>query len=80
VVFRGTRASRPAESILAGGSCGHYQINPDGTFVTPGTYSGAPANDPHKLLEPDPAQGGYVYPFFAGLDIARDIEIYPVTQ
>ncbi|NUN96543.1 MAG: hypothetical protein HUU16_10250, partial [Candidatus Omnitrophica bacterium] len=59
---------------------GHYQINPDGSFVAPGTYSGAPANDPAKLLEPDPAQGGYVWPFFPGLDIARDIELFPGTS
>jgi hypothetical protein len=59
---------------------GHYQFNGAGGLVTPGTYSGAPANDPHKLLEPDPGQGGYVWPFFPGLDIARDIEVFAPTQ
>lgn len=57
---------------------GRYQFNPDGTPVVPGTYSGAPANDPLRLLEPEPA--GYVWPFFAGLDIARDVELFPTTQ
>jgi hypothetical protein len=73
-------ANRADGYIILDSQGGHYQINPDGSFVTPGTYSGAPLDDPHKLLEPDPGQGGYVYPFFPGLDIARDIEIYPVTQ
>jgi hypothetical protein len=59
---------------------GRYQFEGAGGLVTPGTYSGAPANDPHKLLEPDPGQGGYVWPFFPGLDVARDIEIFPLTQ
>jgi hypothetical protein len=73
-------ASRADGYIVLDSQGGHYQINPDGTFVAPGTYSGAPANHPHRLLEPDTAQGGYVYPFFAGLDVARDIEIFPATQ
>jgi hypothetical protein len=52
---------------------GHHQINPDGTPVAPGTYSGQPANTPLRLLEPEP--GGYVWPFFPGLDIARDADL-----
>ncbi|NUP93137.1 MAG: hypothetical protein HUU36_09835, partial [Candidatus Omnitrophica bacterium] len=57
-----------------------YQVNPDGSMVAPGTYAGAGANDPLKLLEPDPNQGGYVWPFFPGRDIGRDAELYPGTQ
>jgi hypothetical protein len=73
-------ASRADGYIVLDSQGGHYQFNPDGSFVADGTYSGAPANHPHKLLEPDSDQGGYVYPFFAGRDIARDIEIFPTTQ
>ncbi|NUN95361.1 MAG: hypothetical protein HUU16_04240, partial [Candidatus Omnitrophica bacterium] len=72
--------SRADGYIVIDSQGGHYQINPDGSFVAPGTYSGAPANDPAKLLEPDPAQGGYIWPFFPGLDIARDIELFPGTS
>jgi hypothetical protein len=58
----------------------HYQITPNGTLIVPGTYKNAPVDDPSKLLEPDPLQGGYVWPFFPGKDIARDAELYPGTQ
>jgi len=58
----------------------HYSFNPDGTRVMAGIAENAPMNDPVKLLDPDPERGGYVWPYFAGLDIARDAELYPETQ
>jgi hypothetical protein len=51
---------------------GRYHLNPDGSEVSAGTYSGTPVDDPRKLL--DPAE--YVWPFFPGLDIARDLELH----
>ena len=53
-----------------------YQINPDGTMVVPGTYAGMPANHPYHLLDPN----SYVWPFFPGLDILRDAELFPGTN
>ncbi len=57
----------------------HYSFNPDGTRVMAGIAENAPLNGPLKLLDPDPKRGGYVWPYFAGLDIARDVELYPET-
>jgi len=52
---------------------GHRQINPDGTDVASGTWNSLSANDPNRLLEPAP--NGYAFPFFPGLDIARDVDL-----
>jgi hypothetical protein len=57
---------------------GHYPIGPDGMPVTPGTYANLANRDPLRLLEPGPA--GYEYPFFPGFDIARDAELFDLTQ
>lgn len=58
----------------------HYCFNPDGTRVLPGSAANVQENDPARLLDPDPNRGGYLWPFFPGLDIARDAELYPETQ
>jgi len=54
---------------------GHWQFNPDGSPVAPGTYANQPANHPHHLLDPD----SFVFPFFPGLDIARDVDMLHIT-
>ena len=52
---------------------GRLHYNPDGTQVTPGSSAGQTGNEPARLLDPT----GYVWPFFVGLDIARDMELHP---
>ena len=55
---------------------GRLHYHPDGSEVAPGEASAAPANDPALLLDPV----GYVWPFFKGLDIARDMELHSTQQ
>jgi hypothetical protein len=52
---------------------GRYHFEEDGTPATADSSVGAPAGDPAYLLDPI----GYVWPFFPGLDIARDLELHP---
>ena len=59
---------------------GHYQYDGSGDLIAGGTFSGEPENSPLKLLDPDDSNGGYAWPFFPGLDIARDAEIHPSKQ
>ncbi|MCA9426845.1 MAG: SUMF1/EgtB/PvdO family nonheme iron enzyme, partial [Candidatus Omnitrophica bacterium] len=52
---------------------GHYQIDNDGNEFAAGSSDGSPENSPERLLDP----AAYVWPFFGGLDIARDAELHP---
>jgi hypothetical protein len=52
---------------------GRFHYLPDGSEVPPGTSAGLTGNEPLRLLDPT----GYVWPFFPGLDIARDMELHP---
>ncbi len=54
----------------------HYPFNPDGSGVQPGSAVNAAENDPVKLLDPS----CYGWPYFPGLDIARDVELFPGTE
>jgi hypothetical protein len=49
---------------------GRLHLQPDGRPFKAGTFAGFPANHPFRLLDPD----GYAWPFFQGLDIAREME------
>jgi hypothetical protein len=53
---------------------GRLHLGPDGTPIPTGYAAGSPENSPSRLLDPD----FYVWPFFVGLDIARDME--PVSS
>jgi hypothetical protein len=55
---------------------GRFHYEPDGTAVVSGSAAGAPVDDPTRLLDP----GAYVWPFFPGLDIARDMELHQTQQ
>jgi hypothetical protein len=55
---------------------GQFRYEADGTEVVAGSRAGQPANDPEHLLDPS----SYVWPFFPGLDIARDIELHQTQQ
>lgn len=74
VVFDIVSPTNRAEGyLLLDSQGGRRQLNADGSDVAPGTYSGLSADHPHFLLEPAPS--GLVYPFFPGLDIARDVDL-----
>ena len=66
--------------IILDSQGGRFLLNGDGSTVAPGTYANRPPDDPLKLLdsptrlEPPDA---YIWPFFAGMDIARDLELHP---
>jgi len=55
---------------------GRLHYNPDGSEVVPGSSAGIAGNEPERLLDPTT----YVWPFFAGLDVARDMELHPSQQ
>lgn len=59
--------------IILDSQGGRFLLDANGTEVLPGTYSDRPNDDPLKLLDGE----SYVWPFFPGLDIARDIELHP---
>jgi hypothetical protein len=68
--------SRADGYIVLDSMGGRFHFNPDGSPVTVGSSAGQPVNDPSILLDPI----GYIWPFFPGLDIARDMELYPSQQ
>lgn len=72
VVIETTGDSLAEGYVILDSQGGHYQLNPDGSPVEAGTYAGAPHGSPLKLLDPE----AYEWPFFAGLDIARDAELH----
>ncbi len=55
---------------------GHHQIDNNGEDIEPGFSMGLPENSPQRLLDP----AAYVWPFFKGLDIARDAELHPTEE
>lgn len=55
---------------------GRLHLDPDGQEILPGTFPGFPINHPYRLLDPM----GYAWPFFPGLDIARDMELYSTQE
>jgi hypothetical protein len=68
--------SRADGYVILDSMGGRLYLNEDGDSILPGASVGSPANDPFILLDPI----GYVWPFFVGLDIARDMELYPTQQ
>ncbi|NUN98819.1 MAG: hypothetical protein HUU16_21915, partial [Candidatus Omnitrophica bacterium] len=68
--------SRAEGYILIDSQGGRYQMLPNGNPVPPNAFIGEPLNSPLKLLDP----AAYVWPFFPGLDIARDCELHPSGQ
>ncbi len=52
---------------------GRFHIQPDGSHFEPGSLTGFPVNRPFRLWDP----AGYAWPYFRGLDIARDMELDP---
>lgn len=57
---------------------GRIALNEDGTPVVIGQYSESDSNNAHRLLEPGPT--GYVWPYFPGLDIVRDVELFETQE
>ncbi|MCA9416012.1 MAG: hypothetical protein KC917_07070, partial [Candidatus Omnitrophica bacterium] len=55
---------------------GHYHFANDGSDILPNSSAGSPVNSPERLLDPE----AYAWPFFPGLDIARDMELHPTQQ
>jgi hypothetical protein len=64
--------SRAEGYVVLDSMGGRFHFDADGNQIAPGSASGAPANDPARLLDPM----GHVWPFFVGLDIARDMELH----
>jgi hypothetical protein len=68
--------SRAEGYLVVDSQGGRFQYNANGTPVAPGTHANTPSNSPLRLLDPS----AYVWPFFPGLDIARDCELHPTQQ
>ena len=68
--------SRAEGYIILDSQGGRFHLQPDGTSFTGGSFDGFPDNHPFRLLDPE----GYVWPFFKGLDIARDMEIHATLE
>ena len=73
VVIDEDQDSRAEGYIVLDSMGGRFHFNADGTQVTAGSSSGLTGNEPGRVLDPT----GYVWPFFMGLDIARDMELHP---
>ena len=65
------RDSRAEAYILLDSQGGRFHLDPDGALIPEGSSTGQPENDPLRLIDPV----GYIWPFFPGLDIARDLEV-----
>ncbi len=76
VVKDGTTANTWASYLYvddtAVGAAQPVTFNPDGSLVSPLQFAAEPFDSPLRLLNP----AGYVWPFFPGLDIARDCEAH----
>ena len=70
--------SRAEGFIILDSQGAHYSFLGNGTPVLPVTVPVFSPHDPLKLLAVGTA--GYGWPFFQGMDIARDIELFPVKQ
>jgi hypothetical protein len=68
--------SRAEGYVVLDSMGGRFHFLADGSQVPQGFADGEPLNDPAYLLDPM----GYVWPFFVGLDIARDMELHPTQQ
>jgi hypothetical protein len=55
---------------------GQFRYEADGSEVIANSRAGEPENDPEHLLDP----ASIPWPFFPGLDIARDMELHPSQQ
>jgi hypothetical protein len=66
------RDSRADGYIVMDSQGGRFHLQPDGSEFIEGSFQGFPDNHPFRLLDPT----GYVWPFFPGLDIARDAELH----
>ena len=62
--------------IVLDSQAGRFHLQPNGTPFEAGVFGGFPENHPFLLLDPS----GYVWPFFRGLDIARDAELHSSLQ
>jgi hypothetical protein len=76
VVVDMDRDSHAEGYIILDSQGGRFHLQPDGTPFTGGSFAGFPDNHPFRLLDPE----GCVWPFFAGLDIARDAELHSTLQ
>ncbi|MCA9416977.1 MAG: hypothetical protein KC917_11930, partial [Candidatus Omnitrophica bacterium] len=65
--------SRAEGYVILDSMGGRYHFDADGNEIPAGSSAGATGNDPALLLDPE----GYAWPFFVGLDIARDMELHP---
>jgi len=68
--------SRADGYLILDSQGGRFHLDPEGTPFTDGISAGLPENDPLRLLDPS----GYVWPFFPGLDIARDMELFSTQE
>ena len=68
--------SRADGYIVLDSMGGRFHYDPDGTEVVPGSSCSCQVNTPARLIDP----AGYVWPFFRGLDIARDMELHTSQQ
>jgi hypothetical protein len=76
VVIDMDRDSRAEGYIVLDSQGGRFHLQPDGTSFAAGSFAGLPDHHPLRLLDPE----GYVWPFFKGLDIARDAELHSTQQ
>ena len=72
VVIHSDSDNQPEGFIVLDSQGGRRHLKPDGTDFAAGSFPGASPNSPHLLLDP----AGYAWPFFAGLDISRDMELH----
>ena len=76
VVVDADKDNRADGYVILDSMGGRFHFDPDGSPTVPGGSDSLPDNSPEKLLDPT----GYVWPFFKGLDIARDMELHPTQQ
>lgn len=76
VIIDENQDSRADGYVVLDSMGGRFHFGADGIQVLPGSSTGAQVNDPELLLDPT----AYAWPFFPGLDIARDIELHPTQQ
>jgi len=62
--------------IILDSQGGHFHLSPEGEEFAAGDFSEYPPNHPYHLLDP----GAYSWPFFYGMDIARDLELFPTQE
>jgi len=70
------RDDNPDGFIVLDTMGGRHLFDNEGNAIQPGFADEAPENSPLKLLDP----AVYAWPFFPGMDIARDLEIHSTQQ